>query len=120
MYKNVSEKIKVLAKVTFIVEALAAIIGGIALMAEDDDWIVTGLITMILGTFIAYAVSILIYGFGVLIEKTSDIARSTRNSEGKSVTQSKQDFARMEKIEKLRAQGLITEEEYQRAIASAQ
>ena len=54
------------------------------------------------------------------IDKASDIERNTRGGERKSEAQAKVDSERIGKIEKLRSQGLITEEEYQKAISKEQ
>lgn len=117
MYDNIGGKIKGLAKATFIVEAIAAVITGIAFMAMDDDLAPVGLLVMILGPIVAWVSSWLLYGFGELIDKTCDIARNTYGGERKSEAQAKVDSERIDKIEKLRSQGLITEEEYQKAIS---
>ena len=46
MYDNIGGKIKGLAKAVFIVEAIAAVITGIALMAIDEDLILFGILTL--------------------------------------------------------------------------
>lgn len=117
MYDNIGGKIKGLAKATFIVEAIAAVITGIALMDSDDDMFPVVLLVMVVGPIVAWVSSWLLYGFGELIDKTCDIARNTYGRERKSEAQSKVDYERISKIEKLRSQGLITEEEYQQAIS---
>ena len=120
MYNNIGGKIKGLAKASFIVAAIAAVITGIALMATDEDLILYGLLVMVVGPIVAWVSSWLLYGFGELIDKASDIERNTRGGERKSEAQSKVDSERINKIEKLRSQGLITEEEYQQAISKEQ
>ncbi len=105
MYSNIGGKIKLLAKATFIVEAIAAVIAGIVYMASDADKMPIGTLLMIVGPIVAWVSSWLLYGFGELIDKTCDIAQNTCGGE------------RISKIEKLRSQGLITEEEYQQAIS---
>ena len=75
---------------------------------------------MISGPFVAWVFSWLLYGYGELIEKTCEIARNTQGGERKSEAQSKVDSERINKIERLRSQGLITEEEYQQAISKEQ
>ena len=117
MYDNIGGKIKGLAKATFIVEAIAAVITGISLMVADDDFLLIGFLVMVAGPIVAWISSWLIYGFGELIDKTCDIERNTRGGERKSEAQAKVDSERISKIEKLRSQGLITEEEYQQAIS---
>ena len=120
MFNNISGQIKGLAKVLFWLEVIAAVITGIALMAIDEDLILFGLLALILGPVVAWVSSCLLYGFGEIIDKLCDIERNTRSGERKSEAQSKVDSERINKIEKLRSQGLITEEEYQQAISKEQ
>lgn len=120
MYDNIGKKIKILAQVFCIIEAIGAAIASIALMVDDEDSIPIGLLILIVGPFVAWVSSWLLYGFGELIDKTSEIARNTYNGERKSEALFKIDYERISKIEKLRSQGLITEEEYQQAISKYQ
>lgn len=120
MYDNIGGKIKGLAKAIFITETISAVISGIALMASDEDMIPVGLLVMVVGPLVAWVSSWLLYGFGELIDKACDIERNTRGGERKSETQAKVDSERIAKLEKLRSQGLITEEEYQQAISKEQ
>ena len=117
MYDNIGGKIKGLAKASFIVAAIAEVITGIALMATDEDLILYGFLVMVVGPIVAWVSSWLLYGFGELIDKASDIERNTRGGERRTETQARGNSERISKIEKLRAQGLITEEEYQKAIS---
>ena len=120
MYDNIGGKIKGLAKATFIIEAIAVVITGIALMASDEDMIPIGLLVMVVGPIVAWVSSWLLYGFGELVDKACDIERNTRSGERKSEAQTKVDEERISKIEKLRSQGLITEEEYKQAISKSE
>ena len=81
IYDNIGGKIKGLAKSTFIVEAVAAVITGIAVLISTD--ILLGLIILVVGPIVAWVSSWLLYGFGELIDKASDIADNTRGSERK-------------------------------------
>ncbi len=78
MYDNIGGKIKGLAKASFIVAAIAEVITGIALMATDDDLILYGLLVMVVGPIVAWVSSFLLYGFGELIDKASEIEKNTR------------------------------------------
>ena len=98
MYDNIGSKIKGLAKVTFYVEAVAAIIGGIALMVEDEDLAAMGLLLMIVGPLVAWVSTWLIYGFGELIDKACDIAQNTSVSTTKPTTYSNTDFEKISKF----------------------
>lgn len=117
MYDNISGKIKILAKVEFIVGSILSVIAGIALMFQSESLFLLSLLEIAAGVLLAWVASWFIYGFGELIEKTCDIARNTYGSERKSSAQSKVDDERIGKIERLRSEGLITEEEYQQAIS---
>lgn len=114
MFDNIGGKIKGLAKVLFWLEAIAAVIVGIVLV-EDTDGL--SLLFAIAGVLVAWISAWFLYGFGEIIDKLCDIERNTRDGERKSEAQSKIDSERISKIEKLRSQGLITEEEYQQAIS---
>ena len=114
MYSNIGGKIKGLAKVLFWLEAIASVIVGLVLV-EDTEGL--SLLLAIAGVLVAWVSAWFLYGFGEIIDKLCDIERNTRGGERKSEAQSKVDYERISKIEKLRSQGLITEEEYQQAIS---
>ena len=116
MYDNIGGKIKGLAAAVFAIELIASIIVSIGLIA-GGDMAPVGLLLLILGPILSWVSSWLLYGFGELIDKTSEIARNTYTGDRKSEIQARADFERISKIEKLRSQGLISEEEYQRAIS---
>ncbi len=97
MYDNIGSKIKGLAKITFYVEAIAAVIGGISLMAEDEELAAMGFLLMIVGPLVAWVSTWLIYGFGELIDKTCDIAQNTSASTTKSAAHSPADFEKISK-----------------------
>ena len=81
LYVDIGSKIKGLAKWSFIVEAVAAIIAGFVMMVSDEDMILFGLLTMVLGSIVAWVASWLLYGFGELVDKTSEIAKNTAPKE---------------------------------------
>ena len=119
MYDNIGKKIKNFAIWCFVGESVASVIGAISFLAtqSDDDYVIPAVIALFLGPIIAFISSWFVYGFGEIIEKLTEIERNTRGNT-KSRTQLNNDDARIEKLESLRAQGLITEEEYQKAIAN--
>ncbi|HBJ18929.1 MAG TPA: hypothetical protein DDY70_04210 [Clostridiales bacterium] len=71
MYENIGGKIKGLAKAGFIISAIASVIAGIVL------WVVTeeGWCALILfgGPVLAWVSSWLLYGYGEIIDKISDL-----------------------------------------------
>ena len=78
LFKNIGDKIKGLARGIFIVEAIGSIISGLTMMFIDEDLILYGFCTMILGPIAAWVGSWLLYAFGELVEKTSDNANYTK------------------------------------------
>ncbi len=73
-YDNIGGKIKGWAKWIFAVEAIAAVIGGFVLMAQDEDMIFLGLLVVVVGPIVAWVSSWLLYGYGQLIENSDIIA----------------------------------------------
>lgn len=115
MFDNIGGKIKTLSRVTCWIGIIASIIIGFILMAKNDEFILIGVLIMILGCLASWIGSFMTYGFGELIDKACNIEQTICGSK-KSSTQVSIDYERISKIEKLRSQGLITEEEYQQAI----
>ncbi len=105
-YDNIGGKIKSWAIWIFIVEAIAAIIGGVTLIGNDD--ILYGFLTIVFGPIAAWVSSWLLYGFGQLIENSDIIAAEynrknekhekevAKNNEKKQAQRKKQIKANME------------------------
>ena len=74
MYDNIGRKIKGLAKAVFIVEAIAAAITGIALMASDEIPII-GLLVMIVGPLVAWVSSWLLIRYNIFRKLKKDRAK---------------------------------------------
>ncbi len=114
MFENVGGKIKGLAKVLVWAEAILVILTGLILIEDTDG---RSILFAIGSVPVVWISNWFLYGFGEIIDKLRDIERNTRCGERKSEMQARVDDERISKIEKLRSQGLITEEEYQRAIS---
>lgn len=78
LYENIGGKIKSYAKWVFIIEAICAVITGIAMIATNDDMILYGILTLVLGPVIAWVGSWILYAFGQLVEDV----HAMRNEEG--------------------------------------
>lgn len=120
MYDNIGKKIKGLAMATCFIGIMAAVIYGLVLISLDEDFILFGILIMLIGSLVAWISSLCLYGFGELIEKTCAIELSTRNGAINSDSRENEKLERVNKIEKLRSQGLISEEEYRQAISKEQ
>lgn len=82
MYNNIAGKIKLLAKIGFIVETIAIVIAGIGILLTDDEVIniLTGVLVMAMGPFAAWASSWVLYGFGELIENTAKLVSNNKTN----------------------------------------
>lgn len=78
-YDNIGNKIKGLATGTFIIEAFLSLISGIALIFigfdvyDGDNLIIVGIALLLFGPAIAWLSSLVLYGFGELIDKVCKI-----------------------------------------------
>ena len=77
LYENIGGKIKSYAKWVFIIEAICAVITGIA-MIGTGDMILYGILTLVLGPVIAWVGSWILYAFGEIVEKTCYNEDNTR------------------------------------------
>ena len=78
MYDNIGAKLKGLAKAVFIILSLGFIVLGIVLICIDEDFILIGILQMVIGPFLAWVSSWVLYGFGEIIDKLTDIEINTR------------------------------------------
>lgn len=73
-YDDIGGKIKSLAKVSFIIEAISAVITGLAILVNGNGW---GILIAIAGPFAAWVGSWVLYGFGQLIDNTTPHCTAT-------------------------------------------
>ncbi len=133
MYENVGSKIKTVAKVFCVIIGIASIIAGIAM------WVTTGNVAfsvlMIFGPLLAWLSSLVMYGFGELIENVAIVKNSAvsivklsknivaannkiydnidkRTVDDNSFKDTIEDKIRSKKLDKLLKDGLISLEEY--------
>ncbi|MBQ8323707.1 MAG: hypothetical protein IJX82_00970 [Clostridia bacterium] len=117
MYDNIGGKIKSLAKTLSILGAIATAILAIVLLCLDDKLLPFGVILLFFGPLFSWISSWLLYGFGELVENACTIEREAYSKEKNHKVSMSVNSERINEIQKLRAQGLLTEEEYQQAIA---
>ncbi len=73
MYRNIAEKIQIVAMIYFVLVALSGVVGGIVLLAYNI--IALGLILLSVVPIVALVTSWMIYGFGVLIDSNIRISK---------------------------------------------
>ena len=72
MFKNIGKKIMGLAKFITWMGFLASIIGGIAMIVEDEDLIVPAVLVMVAGCLVSWIACFMLYGFGQLIHNSEE------------------------------------------------
>ena len=114
MYKNIGKKIKIMSIAICIIGSIAAFV------TASHFQIGHGITIIILGIVLSWIASLPLYGLGELIEMTTEILRNTSNlpNEPENVKTNEPenveigDYEKRNKLGFLRAQGLITREEY--------
>ena len=80
MYKDIGKKIKGLAFASFIIETVALFVTGMVVLVNDPDYSPLALAFMLGGPLAAYLSSLILYGFGELVDKVCDIEKRLTNS----------------------------------------
>ncbi|MBE6807389.1 MAG: hypothetical protein E7527_05210 [Ruminococcaceae bacterium] len=68
MFKNVGRTIKKVAKWVFAIQCFVVLVVGFELMRQDDDLAGWGLLLWIVGPLVAWLSSLLLYGFGEIVD----------------------------------------------------
>lgn len=83
MFDNISSKIKILATAICWIGIIGSIITSIVMFFNANEtadlYIPLGCMFLFLGPIVSFANSILIYGFGELIEQSQEASENTRN-----------------------------------------
>ena len=78
MFDNIGSKIKSLAMVLFILGVIASIVSAIYLFLIDEDLL--GVRNLFLGPIFSYLSVLVLYGFGEIITKLTEIEKNTRST----------------------------------------
>lgn len=116
-YDNIGGKIKGLAKLIFAILAIAAVITGFVLMAQDEDMILIGLLVVVFGPIVAWVSSLFLYGYGQLIENSDIIAaeynrKNEKHEKDVAKSNAKKEAQRREKAKVIIANPNIADDEY--------
>lgn len=129
MFDNPGRKLKLLAKILFCIEFSASILATIVLFGfslesyGDEAGTFMGLsFAFLVMPIFLYVINLLIYSFGILIEKatkieskTSDIKLLLSEDSKKKLPQIKKETEYVENLDKMLADGTINEKEYEEA-----
>lgn len=86
IFSNIGGKIKILAAVITWTFIIASIIGGISIMAQDNDLVPVGILVAVGGSLLGWVNSFLLYGFGQLIENTDILVQQGKRREAQERT----------------------------------
>lgn len=78
MFDNIGSKIKMFAKVICCVGIIMSCLVGLIIMTNGADVAGVGLVIMIVGSLTSWVGSFFAYGFGELIDKTTEVADNTK------------------------------------------
>ena len=78
MFSDVGKKIKSVAEFVFVFQVLLSLIGGIVIIANDDDMAGLGILVIIVGSVIAWLSSLLIYAYGEIAQTNAQNEENTR------------------------------------------
>lgn len=119
MFQNIGKKIKTLAVVVCWIGIAGSVIGGIVMCTIDNDLLTgLGIALIFCGPLFSWVGSFVLYGYGDMITRIRRIERKLYGQENeeeeKSDSAGKDD--RLAKLQSLKDQNLISEEEYEDAV----
>ena len=77
MYDNIGSKIKIAAQTAFMLGVIGSIIFGLVICFGSEDFNAIGILYILLGGIISWISTLLMYGFGELIERVCSIDKKT-------------------------------------------
>ncbi len=118
MFNNIGGKIQTLASLIAGVGIFVSLLGGVTATIQMydsfvEDFAFVGIIIGVVGALLSWISSFLLYGFGELIEQTSEINHHLFNLKKENDLKEK-----IEKFKQWKDQGLITDAEFIQKINS--
>lgn len=114
MYSNIGSKIKTVASAFAIIGIIGSVILGMVLLSTGASgrepnipMIIIGFVVMIIGSLLSWLGSLGLYGFGELVEKTSEIASTLTAGNANDYQLA---MAKIIRLKEYHAAGLITDE----------
>ena len=115
MFDNIGRKIKALAKIICWMGIIISIFIGINIIIFGEVKF-NGALIMILGPLLSWVGSFVLYGYGQIIENTDKLVNQDTVIKINKTAKETVVSSRFNKLNELREQGLISEEEYQKAL----
>ncbi len=127
MFEDIGAKIKIVSKVFCWIFIILSVIAAFVMFSKagesyrtEDFYIGMGWVFLIVFPLSSWLTSLFVYGFGELIEKTTEIAKNTRNGDlikstteiAENTQEQTKDETSQNKMDELYKMGLVTKEEY--------
>lgn len=117
MFSNIGTKIKGLATVVTWLGIIASLcIGSSWMKLEEDMAMVIGIIIIVAGSLLSWLMSFVLYGFGQLVDNSDKLVMMNEQYMVEELelfrAKAQKPEDKLAELEKLKAEGLITEEEY--------
>ncbi len=77
IFSNIGGKIKGFAELLTWLGILGSIFSGLWIMSIDDDFIIPGILVIVLGSLVSWISHLLLYGFGQLIENSDKLVENS-------------------------------------------
>lgn len=116
MFENIGGKIKRIAEIETWIGIILSIMFGLSMMSNEGEYVFLGLFIIVFGSLISWTTSLLIYGFGQLIDNTDKLVAQSKIPTSIESEIDSEAQKRMEQLDDLRRDGLITEKEYQQKL----
>ncbi len=117
MYDKIGKKIKILTKILTVIFVIACFIVGFIYSVHGST---IGFIFVFLCPILIWISSFFMYAFGELVDKVCDIEKHINGGVSNIATEQNSNNKRQEKIEQLRALGMLSEEEYNDVISKGE
>ena len=111
MFENIGEKLQKSARVGMVLAIIGSVGGGLILSAWNENPVFIILFSLF-GIPISIGSARLVYAFGQLVINTDKMAKNHSSRSGRSIEYVEKNEEKIEMLNRLKAQGLITEYEY--------
>ena len=97
MYDNIGSKIKIAAQIVFTLGVIGSIIFGFVICFGSEDFNAVGLLYILLGGISSWISTLLMYGFGELIERVCSIDKKAPTNTSLRIVNKRENSATIKK-----------------------
>ena len=97
MYDNIGSKIKIAAQIAFMLGVIGSMIFGLVICFGSEDFNAIGFLYILLGGIISWISTLLMYGFGELIERVCSIDKKAPTNTSLRIVNKRENSATIKK-----------------------